>query len=567
MLHETHFGGGFGRVRMFDRMPQGEATRYLSELSVVLTAYILCGVVGLAVPFTSGNVSPVWPAAGVALAAMLAIGRRVWPAVLIGAFLVNLFTPIPPVAALAIAVGNTAGPVAAALLLRRLNWFRPSLTRSRDLAALIVFGAFGGTAISATLGALTLSLVPGNPWSGFGAAWTIWYLGDATGVLTVTPLLLTAFARNAPTTARQILHFAALLSGAIFTSLLIFDSRLGFQPGEDLFAFAVFPFVIWAAVQFGVAGSSVVTLLISVVVVLETAYGSGPFAENDPFHSATLLQEFLAIISISGMTLAAVSGERLQNMSDIAAREREEAQRLAALEMEIAQQVQRRLLPQRAPALETLEYSAVTVQARAVGGDYYDYLDLGSNRVAFVLADISGKGICAALMMATLQGEIRSQAALLVGDLPQSLRFVNQLFYDSTDGCSFATLFVGIYDDVTRRLSYVNCGHNPPLLLHGESVERLGSTATILGMFEKWDCEMREIDLASGDILALYTDGIVEAANADGREFREAGLLVAIRENRHMDAREIVANVVADVEAFAGGEQGDDLTLILGIAR
>ena len=540
---------------------------YLTKLVLVLVAYFVVGVVGLAVPFTSGNVSPVWPASGIALGAILLVGYRIWPAIALGAFLVNLLTPIPPGAALGIAAGNTIGPLIGAWLLGRFTSFQRSLTHLRDVLALIVFAALGGTAISATVGCLTLSLTPINPWSSFGTAWFIWYLGDAMGVLIVTPLLLTFAGLRSIRESPQILNLAALVLGTVISCLLIFDRRFGFQTGEDLFAFAVFPFVIWGAISFQASGAAAVSFLISVIVVGETAYGFGPFAKNDPLQNATLLQCFLAVISISGMTLAAVNSERVKVMRQQAARERVEGERLAALEMEIACQVQRKLLPQRTPALPTLDYSARCVQARAVGGDYYDYLDLGSNRVALVLADISGKGISAALLMANFQAGLRSQSALLVEDFAQSLRLVNRLFFECTEPSKYATLFLGIYDDATRSLRYINCGHNPPLLLRGPTIERLVATATVLGLFEEWECVVAETTLASGDVLALYTDGVVEATNATQQEFGEAGLEEALRKNRYLDALSIVESVVARVQEFSAGEQTDDLTLLVARVR
>ncbi|HYN16068.1 MAG TPA: SpoIIE family protein phosphatase [Terriglobales bacterium] len=247
--------------------------------------------------------------------------------------------------------------------------------------------------------------------------------------------------------------------------------------------------------------------------------------------------------------------------------ERMEAEHRAAREMEIARQVQSKLLPQKAPALATLDYAGTCIQARAVGGDYYDFLELGLGRVGFVLADIAGKGMSAALLMANLQAHLRSQSAILVQDLPRSLRSVNRMFYESTEPSNYATLFLGVYEDATRRLWYANCGHNPPLLLRGESIEHLVATVTVLGLFEEWECVVAETQLAPGDILAIYTDGIVEAMNASQEEFGEARLARALRENRHLDAPGLLQAVLAAVQEFAAGEQSDDLTLLVARAR
>jgi sigma-B regulation protein RsbU (phosphoserine phosphatase) len=267
-------------------------------------------------------------------------------------------------------------------------------------------------------------------------------------------------------------------------------------------------------------------------------------------------------------SVANQAGAALENIQ-LAERmaERMEAERRAAQEMEIARQVQSKLLPQKAPPLATLDYAGICVQARAVGGDFYDFLELGQGRVGFVLADIAGKGMPAALLMANLQAHLRSQAAILAHDLPQSLRSVNRMFFDSTQPNNYATLFLGVYNDGTRRLRYVNCGHNPPLLLRQGQVTRLPATATVLGLFENWDCETAILDLAPGDVLAMFTDGIIEAADAKGEEFGEGRLARQLQENSSEPAGRQLNAVVEAVRSFAPGEQGDDLTLLIACAR
>ena len=152
--------------------------------------------------------------------------------------------------------------------------------------------------------------------------------------------------------------------------------------------------------------------------------------------------------------------------------------------------------------MKTLEYTGACIQARKVGGDYYDFLELRPGRLALVLADIAGKGVSGALLMANLQANLRSQYAMAVDDLPRLLASVNRLFYESTDDASYATLFFADYDDSSRKLRYANCGHLPPLLLRARGssqdqvsetpkVEWLRSTCTVMGLFEAWqlrDC-------------------------------------------------------------------------------
>src|SRR5215472_7747310 len=198
-----------------------------------------------------------------------------------------------------------------------------------------------------------------------------------------------------------------------------------------------------------------------------------------------------------------------------AAAEKREAERRAAQELEIAKQVQARLFPQTLPPLQTLEYAGICIQARAVGGDYYDFLDLGRGSLGIVIADTSGKGIAAALLMANLQANLRSQSAIAFDEPERFLQSVNRLFCENTTDSAYATLFFGQYEDHTRRLRYANCGHYSGILLRGEGArEELISTGTVLGLFPQWSCSIEQRQLARGDLLALYTDGVTEAFNS-----------------------------------------------------
>jgi len=281
------------------------------ELVCVLAAYILAGEIGLAVPFTSGNISPLWPPAGVALAAMVILGHRIWPAVALGAFIVNFFTGIPHLAAVGIALGNTVGPLCGASFLRQLPRFQPSLTRLRDVLGMTILGAGCGTAVSATVGAGVLFLAGVNAWSGFASAWLMWWLGDAMGVLIVTPLVLTFTGLMSIREDRRLVEFACLLLGAVGSALVIFDPRLGLMRA-DVFAFGVFPFVLWGALRFEAPGAAIVSFLISAITVWGTVHGFDPFIKGKALQNATLLQSFLGVTSVSGMVLAAVIAERAQ---------------------------------------------------------------------------------------------------------------------------------------------------------------------------------------------------------------------------------------------------------------
>ena len=248
--------------------------------------------------------------------------------------------------------------------------------------------------------------------------------------------------------------------------------------------------------------------------------------------------------------------------------ERLEAERRAAHELEIAKQVQARLFPQVQPQLKTLEYAGFCLQARQVGGDYYDFLNLGPDRLGLIIGDVSGKGIAAALLMAHLQASLRSQSALAFDQPEALLKSVNQLFFDNTGDSSYASLFFAEYDDTTRRLRYANCGHLCGLLLTRDgTVEKLGSTGTLLGLFREWDCSMREQVLSPGDVLVLYTDGVTEAGNRQGEEFGERGLLEVLRQQQGLSCRAMLTAIVDEVQRFSSQEQHDDITAIVAKFR
>ena len=250
-----------------------------------------------------------------------------------------------------------------------------------------------------------------------------------------------------------------------------------------------------------------------------------------------------------------------------AAAEQREAERRAAHELEIARRVQARLFPQRLPELQSLEYAGACVQTHQVGGDYYDFLDLGQARLCLVLGDIAGKGIAAALLMANLQANLRSQCA--TAERPeQLLQSVNRLFYENTADNAYATLFYSEFDDRTCRLRYANCGHLPGLVVQADGrVTRLAATASVLGLFPEWPCHTEEVALRPGDLFAIYTDGITEAANQRDEEFGEERLLEVIRRGQNLHPSRIVSTVFEEVRQFSGGQQRDDVTLIVARCR
>jgi phosphoserine phosphatase RsbU/P len=268
-------------------------------------------------------------------------------------------------------------------------------------------------------------------------------------------------------------------------------------------------------------------------------------------------------------------------------REQKEKERLQS-EIAIAQQVQAQLFPREDVQLSSLELHGVCKPARTVSGDYYDFLQLGGEKLGIAVGDISGKGISAALLMATVHSAVRvfefggmnADRALgaSVGSRPspssdaiqspaQVLWLLNRHLYNSTPAEKYATLFLSLYDGTSRTLTYSNGGHLPPMLVGRDSVQRLEDGGTVVGLFEVMPYEEKSVVMKPGDIFLAYSDGITEPENEFG-EFGEHRLLETIRENFDLPLARISEIVITAVQDWIGAaEQPDDVTLVLARAR
>jgi PAS domain S-box-containing protein len=241
--------------------------------------------------------------------AFLACGWQVWPGIVASAFVVAVSSVVPPLAAAGQAVGATAGALTAAHLLRRLH-FDPTLSRLGDALGLIILGAFGSAMVSASIGIFSLYATGVQAYSGIETAWLIYWLGDSTGVLLVTPLVFTLPDLFAIRPGVRLARLAALLTVVTAACFVVFGDLPLIPVRLHVLAFAVLPFVMWAAIDFGVGGASLSVFLIATFATLATAFGLGPFAGNSSFINAVLLDVLFAVLAVSGLTLAAVVSER-----------------------------------------------------------------------------------------------------------------------------------------------------------------------------------------------------------------------------------------------------------------
>ncbi len=245
--------------------------------------------------------------------------------------------------------------------------------------------------------------------------------------------------------------------------------------------------------------------------------------------------------------------------------EREELRR----EVVVASQAQARLFPRALPALSSLDLRGTCRPALGVGGDYYDFLPIDAERLGFAVGDVSGKGLYAGLLMAGLQGRIQTLTGRYGDRLAELMLEVNRLTYSTTDGDKYATLFYGVYDDTTRTLSYVNAGHNPPLLVRADdTTERLEATGMVIGLMPDAQFTQESLQLRVGDTLVLFTDGLTEAVNPNGEEFGDARLEQLVRRHRRLRPAELETLIMKEVDGFKGvAPQQDDVTLVVAQVR
>ncbi len=244
-------------------------------------------------------------------------------------------------------------------------------------------------------------------------------------------------------------------------------------------------------------------------------------------------------------------------------RERRLDEALLGNELEMAARVQQSLLPRALPSVPGLDYAGICRPARGVSGDYYDFLPLGQGRVGLLLADVSGKGMSAALVGASLHSSIRANAPNAGSHCGDVLAKASQLLFETTTAERYATVFYGVYDPAGRSLTYANAGHCAPMLVRGRDCIRLDSLTAPVGILPALPVVQRSVGLVSGDWLLVFSDGIPDAAGEGGGDFGDDGLLASLARLRNGTAAEVCEGVVNEVRDYAREQrQADDITLI-----
>jgi phosphoserine phosphatase RsbU/P len=278
----------------------------------------------------------------------------------------------------------------------------------------------------------------------------------------------------------------------------------------------------------------------------------GKKLQNSRFNRA----DKMFIQSLSGTAMISLENERLF-------REEVEKKKMES-EMDLALEIQKNLLPSSVPEIEGIDLYGMSLPSRHVGGDYFDYIKLSDTRVLIAIADVSGKGMPASLLMANVQATLRVLAPLEL-PLVDMIRKINGIIYHNTSPDKFVTFFYGIFDTETNEFHYVNAGHNPPYLLRNSGeIEMLTKGGIILGIDEfEFPYESGSVSINTNDLLYLFTDGISEAMDADHNEFGEDKIVEIIRNNNQISCKELCSLILSEVRKFTGDTpQYDDITMV-----
>jgi phosphoserine phosphatase RsbU/P len=283
----------------------------------------------------------------------------------------------------------------------------------------------------------------------------------------------------------------------------------------------------------------------------------GPKQSEEPFSPTDLRLLNL----VAGQTGLALENGRLTEAIKEEARAREKQNR----ELELGREVQERLFPQEYPVITGLDYAGGCRPALGVGGDYYDFIPMPNGGLGIAIGDVSGKGIPAALLMATLRAFLRGQAIDHETDLSAVIVNLNRLVFESSAQNRYATFFLGVFDAASRVMNYVNAGHNAPMVFRaGGEVVRLEAGGSVVGLMRAGSWVQGRVKLEAGDLLVAFTDGISEAMNHADDEWGEERLIEAARAMRGVPAKAILENIVRSADGFvAGAPQYDDMTLIV----
>ena len=476
------------------RFRDSEPARYVFSLVAVAAVYVASGKLGLDLAFTTGSVTAIWPPTGIALAALVLGGYRMWPAIALGALLTNVNTGINAGTVLGITLGNTLEALVGAYLLVGVIGFRPTLERVGDVLALVAFGAVISTMVSATIGVTSLVLGGSVDFADFPSVWRTWWLGDMGGDLIVAPAVLVAATHwpydKAPGRPLEAVALALSLGG-LSVWLFTLDTTL---------VYLVFPLLIWAALRFWQPGAAGGSLLVAAIAVTFTANGRGPFAMSGPDERLLLAQTLVAVAGTMSLVLAALTSQHVRA---------ERAMR------ELAATLQESLLPARLPKMPKIECAAYFRPAgdgQRVGGDFYDLFQAGHGGWSLVVGDVVGKGPSAAALTALARYTLRAAAESERSPSRVLASLNDAVLREHSDTAICTAVYAALDVSGSPKMTVSSGGHPLPLVLHTDGrVEQLGIPGTLLGVLAEPTLADEDIELHPGETVLFYTDGLIDA--------------------------------------------------------
>lgn len=509
----------------------------LAGIVLLALAYIVCAELGFSLAFATKQVTAVWPPTGVAVAALVLFGPRLWPGVFLGALISNALTNEPVWTAAAIAAGNTAAPSLAAVLLRRVQ-FDPALERTRDVVVLLVLGGLC-MGISATNGVAMLGISGIVPWHAFGSVWSVWWAGDAMGVLLVAPAILTFAVPTSQKRSGKPLELAILLIALLAITSASFLSDFPIR-------LSVYPLLIWSALRFGQRETVAAILIVATLTVWGTAHQVGAFGAGTLDQRLIAVMSFLASLVATALILAAATSER-----------RAANERLTRA----AETLQSAFLPRELPARPHLHCDALYLAAgneALIGGDWYDAFETPDGSVVVSIGDVSGHGLTAAVTAGQIRQAIFT-SAFDGTDPAEVLERVNRAI--EAQGHAIATALVATIDASARSMRYASAGHPPPLLASpGRPAATLPLDGVTLGTGHPIGSVTHTVELTAGSALLFYTDGLVEFDRDVERA--EAALHDAVTRLAQDARTEQTAAFVARA-VMAGATPHDDVALVV----
>jgi integral membrane sensor domain MASE1 len=491
---------------------------------LVAVAYVVAAKFGFTFAFATKQVTAVWPPTGIAIAALVLGGYRVWPGIWLGAFISNAFSAEPLWTATAIATGNTLAPVFGNFLLQRFN-FQGTLERVRDVLLLTFLGSAVAMTVSATNGVIQLALARIVPWASFPSVWWVWWAGDAMGVLLVVPLVLTWFTRRKGRTRSEGGPVELALAGL----LLAVTSWLSFLSSFPL-RFSVYPFIVWIALRFRQREAAAAIAVVAGVAIWATTHGLGPWASGELDLRLMQLDSWMSILAFTGLVLGAVTSEK--RTARVALDAMLEQTKDSVITLQTA------FLPTDLPNRSGLHCDALYIAAERealIGGDWYDAFELPDGRIVFSIGDVAGHGLDGAVTAARLRRSIFAAAFDAVGPA-MILSKADRTIHPELE--VMATALVAIISKDLTTMSYAAAGHPPPILAGPNTPAHfLECGGAPFGVGLPVSPSTRSVALERGAVILFYTDGLTEfkrdILRAESAALQAVSLLVGNPQAEH----------------------------------